>query len=213
VCILVVCLFVPAILFANPEVSRSRSLLQIQDIDIIPVDREVVNASEEPHTVVRKGTPKILASEEMKGRNLFLCYPDDSNSMAQKCLEHFQGEIIVHVGELLVTSGGVCGPPQGSFGKSSSADFQIALSENFHCVLSRRLDHSLPFSNDYITVWKRTTFVPGFSKELATDADEHGDDEAEQDEEEDEQEDLWKSIPVEEQLCVNVAAPCCQHLL
>jgi len=188
-------------------------------VDIIPIDREV-EGGDDMHTVISKGTPKLLAGNEMKGRNLFLCYPDDSNSMGLKCLQYFEGEYIIHVGELLVTSGGVCGPPQGSFGKTSSADFQIALSENFHCILCRKLDYALPFSNDYISVWKRTTFVPGFSKELATEADEHehGDEEEEEEEEEEEQEeekeeDLWKSIPHNEQLRVNIAAPCCEHLL
>lgn len=36
-------------------------------------------------------------------RALFLCYPDDTEDMSTKCLRHFKGQFIIHVGELLST--------------------------------------------------------------------------------------------------------------
>ena len=36
-------------------------------------------------------------------RTLFLCYPDDTEDMSTKCLRHFKGQFIIHVGELFST--------------------------------------------------------------------------------------------------------------
>ena len=52
------------------------------------------------------------------------------------------------------------GPPQSAFGRTSSADFQLELSETFHCLMKINLPR-FPFSNDCLSVWKRTNFVEG----------------------------------------------------
>ena len=172
--------------------------------DVIAVDRESTASGVDSYINVVKGTPKILQTDAMADRTLFLCYPDDSNSMALKCLKYYKNDYIIHVGELLYTNGSFCGPPQSSWGKTTSADFQVALAEQFHCVLIKKLP-SFPFSNDYLTVWKRTSFIMGHCNELAAGSEEEngGKDAL----------DLWASIPRDEQIIYNVAAPCLQHLL
>ena len=147
-------------------------------------------------STVLKGGPSALKLEEYKNHTLFLCYPDEDSSLAEKCLRHYQGEYVIHVGELLYT-GGTLSYPQAPWGRTSSADFQSTLAIEFHCVLTASIPR-FPFSLDCISVWKRTQWVEGKDHVLGN--DEHGDD-------------LWASIPVEERLPVDRAAPLLAHLL
>ena len=185
--------------------------------DVIAVDRNS-NRDGDAFTNVIFGTPKILQTEPMSHRTLLLCYPDDSNSMALKCLNYYKNDYVVHIGELLYTNGSFCGPPQSSWGKTSSADF--------HCVLIKKLP-SFPFSNDYLTVWKRTSFIMGHCNELAKNENDSDSDSSVgindqrvglRDVKSHKRDnmgelDLWASIPTEEQIVYNIAAPCLQHLL
>jgi hypothetical protein len=45
--------------------------------------------------------------------------------------------------------------------RSSSAEFQVALQESFHCLLVAQLHITLPYAKDCISVWKRTKYVRG----------------------------------------------------
>jgi hypothetical protein len=45
--------------------------------------------------------------------------------------------------------------------RSSSAEFQVALQESFHCLLVAQLHITLPYAKDCISVWKRTNYVRG----------------------------------------------------
>ena len=119
-----------------------------------------------------------------------------------QCFNYFRGEYIIHVGETIHT-GTFNGSAQCPWGRTTSSDFQVALSSKFHCLLQARIP-SFPFSNDHISVWKRTRVVRD-----------------EDDEEEDtlkligdrcSEEDCWRDIPLDERL-PDVAAPCLQHLL
>ena len=107
-----------------------------------------------------------------------------------ECLEHFQGEIILHVGELAIT-GTKAGGIQRPWGKTTCSEFQVALMTGFHCVLRHRLT-SFPTSCDYLTVWKRTPFIDVDEKEVEEDRNE--------DEDEDEDYEGWAAIPAEEEL-------------
>jgi hypothetical protein len=198
------------------------SLLREQDIDIVAYDKTV--DEDQCWTEVKVGGPKKLASPKADGRTLFLCYPDDSQNLGLKCLNEFRGDYIIHVGEL-ITTGTLSGYPQAPFGRTTGSDFSVALAENFHCLLSASLPR-FPFSKDCITVWKRTTFVPGKSLLLqeptapATNSENSGKKQkktknsgVEDDEEEEEEEDCWASIPTNERLPINVAAPCLRYLL
>ena len=71
------------------------------------------------------------------------------------------GQYVIHVGELL-TTGGTLSFPQAPWGRTSSSDFQVTLSEQFHCILSASLPR-FPFSRDHITVWKRTKWIHGMT--------------------------------------------------
>lgn len=97
----------------------------------------------------------------MKNRTLFLCYPDEQEAIAAPCLENFQGEYIIHVGELITGAGTLFGYPQAPFGRTSSSEFQVDLAETFHCLLVANLQNRWPYSKDCISVWKRTNFVSG----------------------------------------------------
>jgi len=100
-----------------------------------------------------------------KPRTLLLSYPDQGESMASECLKHFQGDTIIHVGELLTGGTGTkSGGSQAPWGKTTNSDFQVELAESFHCVLSYALP-CMPFSKDYLTVWVRTKWTAGRSGE------------------------------------------------
>eukprot|EP00981_Chlorochromonas_danica_P014987 scaffold9796_cov154-Ochromonas_danica.AAC.10 len=176
-------------------------------------------------TEVLDGGPEVLSlrrqEEEVEERTLLLCYPDDSDCVAEKSLDLFRGEFVIHVGEL-VTTGTWAGGLQRPFGRTSSSSFPVALLEAFHCVLVKPL-LSFPFAKDCLSVWKRTRFVPGRSVTLCEEEEEEedGDSEVEGEgnvnsEEDNEGEancDVWADIPREERLPLQCAAPAFLHLL
>lgn len=182
------------------------SLLRAMGVDIVCFDKK--EATKGNWTAVLHGGPKVLKQQNMQNRTLFLCYPDDSNGLAMKCLEAFQGEYLIHVGEL-VTTGTLSGGSQAPFGRTTGSDFSVELSARFHCLLTASLPR-FPFSKDCITVWKRTSFVVGKSLLLAS---AEGGDEQVDAEEVDAEEDCWANIPEDEQLPEDRAAPCLAHLL
>lgn len=155
------------------------SLLREAGVDIIAFDKflgtkvgKSKSNDKNNWTEVLHGDPSLLLSSKsnkktkdntqpsLNNRTLFLCYPDEAESMAATCLENYQGEYIVHVGEMIST-GTVMGPPVAPFGRTSSADFQVSLAEQFHCILVAKLSVTYPISRDCISVWKRTKFVKG----------------------------------------------------
>ena len=163
---------------------------------------------------VRTGGPDVLTRHS--DRTLFLCYPDEGeicteaqeesredpnivSSMAAECLQHYKGDYVIHVGELLATGSCLAQNDQSPWGRSSSAEFQERLATEFHCVLCLELPNWL-HTRDRLTVWKRsktTTIV--FAGD--DDDDDDSDEEVE-----------YRHIPVEERLPVNLAAPFLQHL-
>ena len=168
------------------------------------------------HFAVRKGGPDVLSSDSMRNRALFLCYPDEDDqhadatagqygedgdelpplSMGAACLEHYQGDIVIHVGEL---HGDTLSMDQAPWGRSSAPEFQQRLAAEYHCLLKAALPNWLHV-RDTISVWKRTrTCTMVFE----------GDEEDDESDEEIE----YKYIPPNERLPQDVAAPCLQHLL
>lgn len=132
-------------------------------VDVIAADKYVAKKS---FTTVVKGGPEILKNKKSsmvhdKPRTLLLCYPDEQEAIASQCLDYYTGEYIIHIGESLVGAGTLFGVPQAPFGRTSSADFQVSLSEMFHQVLVCDLHNRLPYSRDCISVWKRTAYVQG----------------------------------------------------
>lgn len=102
-------------------------------VDVVAYDK-YVDKTEKRFFKVREGDVSVLLKEDNKKRSLLLCYPDDAESMAVYALEAFQGEHVIHVGELMMT-GTLMGSPIAPYGRTSSADFQTLLSTHFHCVL------------------------------------------------------------------------------
>lgn len=166
-------------------------LLKKRGVDIISCDRSI---SPKAWTEVHIKGPKDLKTPELQNRNLFLCYPDEDYSLGSKCLKYFTGEYIVHVGETIHT-GTLSAGLQAPWGRTSGSDFQVQLSESFHCLLRMRLP-CFPFSNDYLSVWKRSRVVSGDEStegEEATGGD------------------MWRDVPVDERL-PDAVAPCLGHL-
>lgn len=182
-------------------------LLTKQGVDVVCIDKYVPEAT---WMEVKSGDAKYLRKKICKGRNLFLCYPDEGETVGLQCLEHFRGEYIIHVGELMAT-GCASGPPQTPWGRTSTSEFQVALAEDFHNVLTVQLP-SFPFGRDYLSVWKRTEYVDideeDYSRSLSFLNPRSEDDE----ENAEEGADCWADIPEDEQI-TDFAAPAFQKLL
>ena len=164
---------------------------------------------------IRSGGPEVLSSDPISksGRSLFLCYPDEDDaastapnddnankvpvSMGAECLEHFQGDFVIHVGEL---HGDTISMDQAPWGRSSAPEFQQRLAAEYHCLLKATLPCWLHV-RDTISVWKR-------SDTCTMVLESNSDDKEDKDEEIE-----YKYIPPEEILPIDAAAPALQHLL
>jgi hypothetical protein len=150
-----------------------------------------------------------------------LCYPDEGASLAKECLEAYDGDIIIHVGELAFVSG-TLSSPQAPWGRTTSAEFQVALAEEFHCLLNVSIPR-YPISRDCISVWKRTRWVEGKpsmeddEQDEVNSANQSGDDASDgsgsDSSEVKRQDNMWASIPPDERLPVDIVAPALAHLL
>lgn len=171
------------------------SLLEKRGADIICYDKYGTDQQGDFWTVVQQGGPEVLLEPSIASRNLFLCFPDEEESIAIVSLEKFKGEYVIHVGELLAGNGTCGSVPQAPWGRTSSAEFQIALASSFHCLYVAKLEARLPFARDCITVWRRTKFVVGREfpdaekmvrkSQMSKSSGNSDDDEEEEDEDED----------------------------
>ena len=172
---------------------------------------------------IKQGGPEVLSMPELKDskRTLFLCYPDEDvegeeeiryedeadddeadekiESMAFRCLEHYSGTHVIHVGELF--SDANLSLDQAPWGRSSSPEFQQRLASEYHCVLKIELPSWLHV-RDTLSVWKRSEIC---TMVFAADSDDEDDDEDEELE--------YRHIPPKERLPSSIAAPYLQHLL
>ena len=171
-------------------------------------------------------------------RTLMLCYPDEDeddndndndndnenendnenlekiqdefspSSLGIKCLEYFQGDYIIHIGELFADT---LSMEQAPWGRSSSAQFQERLAGEYHCLLRASIPNWLHV-RDTISVWKRSQRCSIVFQGNEESNDSHKDNNEDINEDEDEEVD-YKHIPVAERLPVDIAAPCVEHLL
>mmetsp|Transcript_24653 Transcript_24653/g.58546 ORF Transcript_24653/g.58546 Transcript_24653/m.58546 type:complete len:346 (+) Transcript_24653:295-1332(+) len=172
------------------------------------VNKNTTNVRSQGGCQVLPGGPASLSENKLSSRTLFLCYPDEEDtleeeeseepmSMAAQCLEHFSGDTIIYVGEFF---GDTLSMDQAPFGRSSSGEFQVRLAGEFHCILKMRLLNNWIHVRDTLSVWKRSkTCCLAF--------------EGSEDEESDSDEVYYKNIPPSEALPVDAAAPCVAHLL
>jgi hypothetical protein len=121
-------------------------------------------------------------------------------------LKNFQADIIIHIGELIMTST-KAGGLQSPWGRTTSSEFQVGLAEQFNCVITAKLP-GFPFSEDYITVWSRSKFIE------IEESDDDDDDDDDDDAEEDVDPLIWRVIARDEALPdLTRASPKYQHLL
>lgn len=183
-------------------------------------DKKNRKGSDPSSSRIRQGGPDVLSLKENAKRTLFLCYPDEDDqepeeeeddneydddrepqeptSMGWRCLDHYQGEYVIHVGELF--SDANLSIDQAPWGRSSSPEFQQRLASEYHCLLKAQLPNWL-HTRDSISVWKRSeTCAIVFAADEEEDPDE--DEEVE-----------YRHIPTDERLPSDLAAPCLQHLL
>ncbi|CAM9595189.1 unnamed protein product [Ectocarpus sp. 13 AM-2016] len=109
---------------------------------------------------VNEGGPDVLEEPCNEDRSLLLCYPDDfegeTESLGLRCLHVFEGDVVIHVGELFGDSVSMT-PGQSPWGRTTSQECQEELASKFHCILKVPLP-SWPHSRDTLTVWKRHSF-------------------------------------------------------
>lgn len=98
---------------------------------------------------VREGGPEVLGG--FPKAILFLAWPDadEESPFSLRCLEHFRGDVIVHVGELF----GETQSPH-PWGASTSSKFQLALLREFRLAQRCALPN-WPGLRDSLTVWRR----------------------------------------------------------
>ena len=162
---------------------------------------------------VQLGGPEVLSLPEHRHRTLFLCYPDENDgpdpeySLAADCLQRYTGDIVIHVGELMSLSTPIRGRDTAPYGRSSAPEFQERLFSEFHCLLQVALPNWL-HAQDTLTVWKRSTDTTTI---VFDNENENPDGSDEPDGEDDEV--VYRHIPLEERLPVDMAAPCLRHLL
>jgi len=216
------------------------SLLEEMGVDIVCYDKK---KSRQAFTDVQVGGPKVLSEPAAKGRTLFLCYPDDSTNLALKCLERYSGEYIIHVGELITTgtlSGQpqapfgrttgsefsvalaetfhcllVAGLPRFPFSKDCISVWKRTVFVPGKSAMLPPSDSEAEEEGDEMPNVDHKKGKKGES-EGSSDGGEEEEDDGEEDEEEEEEEeegDSWASIPPEEMLPVDIAAPCLAHLL
>ena len=192
-------------------------LLQANNIEISSFDKEFDEGEDGKWSNnVKIGGPNKLKEKQFNKCNLFLCYPDQDSELGLKCLENLNEnvEYVLHVGELMQTGTVIGNYDQRPFGRTSSSEFQVLLNQKFHCVIQHKLP-SFPIGRDYLTVWKRTEFIeaPCLTANADPDAEDDGDGDGDGDEEDNENTNLWASIPLDEHLPLNVAAPKYKFLL
>ena len=178
------------------------SLLRNMNVDVVAYDNDKDN--NETFTTVLLGDEKVLKQKSNKNRNLFLCYPDENYELALKCMQYYEGQYIIHVGELFFGNKAKSSA-QSPWGRSTTSDFQVLLMEEFHCVLIADCKLRFPFTSDTISVWKRTDWVEGLI-ESDNDNDDDNDDDNDND-------NLWASIEKEDVLPVDRSIVSLTHLL
>jgi hypothetical protein len=103
----------------------AKLLAEEKKADIVAFDKFVELDDCWTDIVARGGPEQLSENSVARGRALFLCYPDEMESMATECLDQFTGDYIIHIGELMVTGGTLCGAPTSPWGRTSSAEFQV----------------------------------------------------------------------------------------
>ncbi|XP_078599756.1 uncharacterized protein LOC144874954 [Branchiostoma floridae x Branchiostoma japonicum] len=124
-------------------------LLQQRGCDVLAFDSNQVYPEGLHYISVKTGGPEVLASHG--DRALFLAWPDadESSKLSTDCLNHYKGDVIIHIGELFGET--LSSDP---WGQSTSKAFQQTLGERFRCVTRMQLPN-WPGHADTLTLWRR----------------------------------------------------------
>ncbi|CAH1230652.1 Hypp328 [Branchiostoma lanceolatum] len=124
-------------------------LLQQRGCDVLAFDSNELYPEGLHYIDVKKGGPEVLTSHG--DRALFLTWPDsdESSTLSTDCLNHYNGDVIIHVGELFGET--LSSDP---WGQSTSKAFQLDLGERFRCVTRMQLPN-WPGHADTLTLWRR----------------------------------------------------------
>ena len=179
-------------------------LLRDRGVDVACYDKDVGDETRAagieaaPWTEVRRGGAEAL--KDHKASTLLLCYPDDHEDggeretpLSVECLEAFDGDLIIHVGELFGDSLSVSMEGQETpddlwpWGRSTDPRFQARLVGEFHKILQVPLP-CWANARDTLSVWRRsgTSVVAG---------------------------DRYAHVPRDERLSLELACPATAHLL
>ncbi|KAG1661664.1 SWI/SNF-related matrix-associated actin-dependent regulator of chromatin subfamily B member 1 [Nymphon striatum] len=124
-------------------------LLENSGCDIICFDKNNLYPSEMQYRHIQTGEPTVL--KNFKKRVLFLSWPDadETSTFSMECLSEYQGDIIIHVGELFGSTQFV-----NPWGQSTTHEFQLALVKKFRKVKEIKLPN-WPGHLDSLTIWNR----------------------------------------------------------
>lgn len=94
-------------------------LLEQKDADVECYDKEPPECVWHP---VQEGTEDVLENDAYDDRALFLCWPDYSTPMAVDCLENYEGDTLIYVGE----GPGGCNASDAFFDQLDDGEWQRA---------------------------------------------------------------------------------------
>ncbi|CAB3981043.1 Hypothetical predicted protein [Paramuricea clavata] len=122
-------------------------LTHFYGVDVIAFDSNTTYPENMHYMTIQKGRPDML--KNFRDRALFLAWPDkdEESTFSLDCLHHYDGDIIIHVGELYGETFS-----NNPWGQSTSRIFQLELGETFRCVYRKRLP-SWPGYMDSLSIW------------------------------------------------------------
>eukprot|EP00056_Hartaetosiga_gracilis_P013059 m.213244 g.213244 ORF g.213244 m.213244 type:complete len:293 (-) comp13789_c0_seq11:2662-3540(-) len=129
------------------------SLMESFGLSLLCFDQNTLYPKDMHHTHVQTGGPDIVAKHSTSGDALFLAWPDDSEDsvFGRDCVMEFNGNTIVHVGELFGET-----LSETPYGQSTSKQCQEALAKDFR-IYKRISLPQWPYQRDSLTIWRRTT--------------------------------------------------------
>eukprot|EP00055_Hartaetosiga_balthica_P014655 m.81777 g.81777 ORF g.81777 m.81777 type:complete len:252 (-) comp8653_c0_seq3:415-1170(-) len=128
------------------------ALLEARGLTFVCFDKNTLYPEEMRFMAVRTAGPETL-SESTRDDALFLAWPDaqEESTFGEDCVKGFNGNVIVHVGELFGETIGV-----NPYGQSTSKRCQEALAAHFR--ITKRIPlPQWPYQCDSLTVWRRIT--------------------------------------------------------
>ncbi|EDV23582.1 uncharacterized protein TRIADDRAFT_58371 [Trichoplax adhaerens] len=124
-------------------------LLASRGVEIIAFDANGVYPKEMHYITIQTGSSELLS--QYSDYALMLAWPDDTDesSFSVDCLSHYEGDCIIHIGELFGETLSF-----NPWGQSTSCKFQLELLKSFRCIKRVNLPN-WPGHKDNLTIWRR----------------------------------------------------------